>query len=161
MPSYSDMIKFEAEAPQNTIRLVKSGGFYRAYNHSAWLFQTCITQYKVIRKFIKSLDEYIYYIGFPEKNLFDNIGDRNTAKTDFGFDIFLKEDEFQDESNYETWKLSVETVESSKSDYYSMNLTGREAEIEAIRRIREFPLESKSMIECVVFLSELRILLKN
>ncbi len=141
MPSYSEMVKFEAEAPQNTIRLVKSGGFYRAYNHSAWLFQTFITQYKVIRKYIKSLDDNIYYIGFPEKNLFDNIGDRKTEKTEFGFDIFLKEDEVQDEDNYETWKLSVETLDSSKSDYYSMNLTGREAEIEVLRRIREFTLE--------------------
>ncbi len=161
MPSYSEMVKFEAEAPQNTIRLVKSGGFYRAYNHSAWLFQTFITQYKVIRKYIKSLDDNIYYIGFPEKNLFDNIGDRKTEKTEFGFDIFLKEDEVQDEDNYETWKLSVETLDSSKSDYYSMNLTGREAEIEVLRRIREFTLESKSMLECVIFISELRKLLNN
>ena len=39
MPTYIDVIKFEDEAPANTIRLVKSGEFYRAYNHSAWLFQ--------------------------------------------------------------------------------------------------------------------------
>lgn len=161
MPTYTDVIKFESEAPPNTIRLIKSGGFYRAYNHSAWLFQCCVNQYKVIRKFVKNLDTNIYYIGFPDKNLFENIGERRTTKTDYGFDIELAESEYQDEENYETWKLSVETTESSKADYYSLNLTGREAEIEAIRRIREFPIESKSMVECVVFLSELRKLLTN
>lgn len=161
MPSYTEMIRFESEAPLNTIRLVKSGGFYRAYNHSAWLFQNCITQYKVIRKFIKSLDDNIYYIGFPEKNLFDNIGKRETTKTDYGFDILLCEDELPDEDGYETWKLSVETVESSKSDYYSLNFTGREAEIEVIRRIKEFPIESKSMMDCVIFLSQLRMMLNS
>lgn len=155
------MVKFEAEAPINTIRLVKSGGFYRAYNHSAWLFQSCITQYKVIRKYAKSLEDNIYYIGFPEKNLFDNIGDRVSNKTEYGFDIILKDEEIPNEENYEAWKLSVETVDSSKADYFSLNLTGREAEIEAMRMIRQFPLESKSMVECVVFLSELRKLLNN
>ncbi len=145
------MVKFEAEAPANTIRLVKSGGVYRAYNHSAWLFQCCITQYKVIRKYIKPLDTNVYYIGFPEKNLFENIGDRVSTKTEYGFDISLNEYEYQDEANYETWKLSVDTVESSKADYYSLNLSGREAEIEVLRRIRAFPIESNSMVECVVF----------
>ena len=62
MPTYIDVIKFEEEAPANTIRLVKSGEFYRAYNHSAWLFQCCITEHKVMRKYIKSLKTYIYYI---------------------------------------------------------------------------------------------------
>ena len=73
MPTYIDVIKFEEEAPANTIRLVKSGEFYRAYNHSAWLFQCCITEHKVMRKYIKSLKTDIYYIGFPEKSLFNNI----------------------------------------------------------------------------------------
>ena len=32
MHTYIDVIKFEEEAPANTIRLVKSGEFYRAYS---------------------------------------------------------------------------------------------------------------------------------
>ncbi len=49
MPTYVDVLKFEGEAPVNTIRLIKSGEFYRAYNHSAWLFECCIADHKVIR----------------------------------------------------------------------------------------------------------------
>ena len=66
MATYVDIVKFESEAPADTIRLVRSGEFYRAYNHSAWLFQTCITKYKVMRKYVKALKSDIYYIGFPE-----------------------------------------------------------------------------------------------
>ena len=66
MATYVDIVKFESEAPADTIRLVRSGEFYRAYNHSAWLFQTCITKHKVMRKYVKALKSDIYYIGFPE-----------------------------------------------------------------------------------------------
>jgi len=37
MASYEQVLKFEKEAPQGVIRLVDSNGFYRAYNHSAYL----------------------------------------------------------------------------------------------------------------------------
>lgn len=82
MASYSDVLKFEAEVPANTVRLIKSGEFYRAYNHSAWLFQCCIAEYRVMRKYVKSLKSDVYYIGFPEKSLFSNIGERRSSKTE-------------------------------------------------------------------------------
>lgn len=161
MPTYIDVIKFEEEAPANTIRLVKSGEFYRAYNHSAWLFQCCITEHKVMRKYIKSLKTDIYYIGFPEKSLFNNIGERKSTKTEYGFDIELMEFEIPNEEAYETWKMSIETEQSSKGDFHSLPITGAEAEREVIKRIKDFPLENKTMIECTVFLSELRKMLSN
>lgn len=161
MPTYIDVIKFEEEAPSNTIRLVKSGEFYRAYNHSAWLFQCCITEHKVMRKYVKSLKTDIYYIGFPEKSLFNNIGERKSAKTEYGFDIELNIEEIPDEEAYETWKTTIVTEPSSKGDFNSLPLAGMEAEREVIKRLRNFPLENKTMIECTVFLSELRRLLNN
>lgn len=161
MPTYTEVIKFENEAPANTIRLVKSGEFYRAYNHSAWLFQCCITEHKVMRKYIKSLKTDIYYIGFPEKSLFNNIGERKSTKTEYGFDIELMEFEVPDEDAYETWKTTIETEQSSKGDFHSLPLAGADAEREVIKLLRDFPLESKTMIECTVFLSELRKLLNN
>lgn len=159
MATYIETVKFEEEAPKHTIRLIKSGEFYRAYNHSAWLFQCCIAEHKVIRKYVKALNCDIYYIGFPEKSLFNNIGERNSIKTDLGFDIQLSSDEIPDEDGFETWKKTVETSHSSKGDYNSLPLTGAEAEREVLKRIREFPLESKSLVDCAVFLSELRKLL--
>lgn len=159
MATYVETIKFEEEAPEHTIRLIKSGEFYRAYNHSAWLFQCCITEHKVIRKYVKALNSDIYYIGFPEKSLFTNIGERNSIKTDFGFDIQLSSNEIPDEEGFETWKKTIETNHSSKGDYNSLPLTGAEAEREVVKRIREFPLESKSLVDCAVFLAELRKLL--
>lgn len=161
MASLVDMVKFEEECPPRTIRLVKSGEFYRAYNHSAWLFQCCITEHKVIRKYVKSLQRDVFYIGFPGKSLLNNIGKRESRTTDYGFDVTLSEEEVPDDDGYETWKETVSTEQASKSDYYALPLSGTEAEREVIKRLREYPIESKSMIECTVFLAELRKLLNN
>ena len=42
MPSYEQVVKFENEKPQGVLRLVEANGFYRAYNHSAFLFHQAI-----------------------------------------------------------------------------------------------------------------------
>lgn len=114
-----------------------------------------------MRKYVKSLKSDVYYIGFPEKSLFSNIGERKSFKTDMGFDIELHDDEVPDESGFETWKMTVEAQHSSKGDYNSLPLAGADAEKEVIRRLREFPLENKTMVECAVFVAELRKLLNN
>lgn len=161
MPTYIESIKFEESAPANTIRLIKSGEFYRAFNHSAWLFQCCIAEHKVMRKFVKALNDYIYYIGFPEKSLFGNIGERKSTNTEMGFDIELSPDEIPDEVGYETWKTAIETHPESKSEFNSLPPAGYDAERIVISKLKDFPMENKSMIECVVFLAELRKLLNN
>lgn len=161
MATYVDVIKFESEKPGNIIRLVKSGEFYRAYNHSAWLFQSCITEHKVMRKFVKALKCDIYYIGFPERSLLNNIGERKFTKTDMGYDVELSADEMPDENGYETWKATVTTDVSSKGDYNSLPLAGVAAEREVIKQLREYPLENKSMLECTIFLASLRRILNN
>lgn len=161
MAKYIDVVNFESEAPPNTIRLIKSGEFYRAYNHSAWLFHSCIAEHKVMRKYIKAMQADVYYVGFPEKSLFNNIGEHRSVKTEYGFDLELSEDEVPDEAGYDTWKQTIATADSSKGDFHSLPPAGADAEREVLRRIREFPLESKSMVDCAVFLAEMRRLLSN
>lgn len=161
MPSIIDSIKFEESAPKGVIRLIRGGEFYRAYNHSAWLFQCCITQYTVIRKYIKTISSDVYYIGFPEKSLFNNIGDRKLDKTDMGFDIILSENEIPNEEAYDTWKKTTHTEQASKSNFHALPLAGADAEREVIRLLREYPLETKPMMDSVVFLSQLRAMLNN
>lgn len=161
MPTYVTAAHFEELAPSGTIRLIKSGEFYRAYNHSAWLFCCCIAEHKIMRKYVKSLKCDLFYIGFPEKSLFNNIGERKSVKTDLGFDVELFVQEIPDESGYEIWKNNVSTEYSSAGDYNSLPLAGVAAEREVIRLLKEFPLERKTMVDCAVFIAELRKLLSN
>lgn len=161
MPTYVEVLRFEEEAAPNVIRLVKSGEFYRAYNRSAWLFQSCIAEHRVMRKYIKAINDDIFYIGFPEKSLFNNIGERRSEKTEYGFDIVIEDDELPKTEGYETWRSTVVALHSSKGDFNALPIAGVDAEREVLRRLREFQLESKTMVECAVFLAELRTLLNN
>ena len=59
MASYERVVKFESEKPEGVIRLVEANGFYRAYNHSAYLFHQVIAQHKVTRKFVKNINQEV------------------------------------------------------------------------------------------------------
>lgn len=161
MPTIVECVKFEREAPSGVIRLVQAGKFYRAFDHSAWLFQSCITEYKVVRKYVKSLKEDTFMVGFPAERLHDTIGEHRTEKTSLGFDLVLAADELPEEEGYAIWRDMVKGSPASQADYAALPLAGVEAEREVLRRLREFPMESKTMVNCMDFLSELRQLLSN
>lgn len=159
MASIENSLKHESETTPGTVRLVSSGEFVRAYNHSAWLFYCCISKYKVIRKYSKVQQKDVYFLGFPASKLLELANGRVCTKTDFGYDITLKPDEVPAEDGYEAWTKEVPVEAASRADANAMPLSGRELENAVCRKIREFPLETKTPVETVVFLSEMRKLL--
>ena len=161
MPTYQDIVTFENAAPTGVIRLVKEGKFLRAYNHSAWLFHSCIAKYKVIRKHVKAIDSDVMYIGFPESSLASIAGSRQVTKTELGLDLSLRPEEIPDEADYEVWFTTADVGQASKDDFHALPLAGADAEREVIKLLRAFPMENKTMTECVVFLATLRKLLNN
>ncbi len=156
MPSIESSLKFESEVGPGKIRLVTSGEFARAYNHSAWLFYCCVSKYKVIRKFHKPEQRHIYFLGFPTGKLLELIGGRQYEKTDFGYDIALKPEEMPAEEGYEAWTKEVPVEAASRADAAALPPTPRELESAVCRKLREFPLEAKTPLEAMVFLGEMR-----
>ena len=159
--TYKDSIELESAAPAGTIRLLDNGSFYRAFNHSAWLFQCCVSEYKVMRKYVKALKSDAFFIGFPKEKLQEIVGKRKIAATDAGFDVTLGEEELPDEAGYGTWLAAVQAEDASTGDFNSLPLSGADAEREVIRLIRGFPFENSRIIDCVVFLAKLREMLNN
>lgn len=159
MASVENSLKYESEVEPGKVRLITSGEFVRAYNHSAWLFYCCISKYKVIRKFSKAQQKDVYFLGFPVSKLLELTNGRICEKTDFGYDITLKPEELPAEEGYETWTKEVPVEAASRADALATPLAGRELESAVCRKIREFPLETKTPVETVVFLSEMRKLL--
>jgi hypothetical protein len=49
--------------------LYKEGLFYRCYNEDAMLFVKKVKEYKVTSRFIKTLNNYLYCLGFPESEV--------------------------------------------------------------------------------------------
>lgn len=161
MPTYVDIIAFEDAAPAGVIRLVREGKFLRAYNHSAWMFHSCVAKHQVIRKFIKAVQSEVLYIGFPESSLESTAAGRTITKTELGFDIALRPEEIPDETDYEVWRTTINVAPASKDDFYALPLAGSDAEREVIRLIRAFPIENSTMVDCMVFLAAIRKLLNN
>lgn len=159
MPSISEVIKFEKATPAGIIRLIKSGDFLRAYNRSAWLFLQFITQYKVTRKFVKQLNEDVYFIDFPAGKMHETLGDRKTESTELGYDVMLRDTEQPDEAEFPKWLSTIAPEPASAADHNSLPMTGAEAEREVLRQLCEFRMEKATMVDCVVFLSKLREML--
>lgn len=161
MASYDKCVKFESEKPTGVIRLVESNGFYRAYNHSAYLFHLVIAQHKVTRKFVKNINQEIVYVGFPVDKLLERIGDRSHKKTELGYDVELAAGELPDETAYDEWRATVPTEVASRGDANSLSASGDELCRAVCERIRVYPMETKSLIECVSFLAGLKKVLSE
>ena len=159
MASIENSLKYESEVEPGKVRLIASGEFVRAYNHSAWLFYCCVSKYKVIRKYSKQQQRDVYFLGFPISKLLELINGREYAKTDFGYDITLKQEEMPVEEGYEAWTKEVPVEIASRAGASALPLSGRELADAVCKKIREFPLETKTLVETVVFLSEMRKLL--
>ena len=159
MASIENSLKYEAEVEAGKIRLISSGEFVRAYNHSAWLFYSCISKYKVIRKYSKVQQRDIYFLGFPASKLLELCNGRVCEKTDFGYDITLKPEELPGEDGFETWTKEVPVEAASRANASAIPPSGKELESAVCKKIREFPLETKTPVETLVFLSEMRKLL--
>lgn len=58
-----------SDAEQRQIHLFADGSFYRAYEWSAWLCCIYIKQFQVTRRFIKSANADMLFVGFPQTSL--------------------------------------------------------------------------------------------
>lgn len=156
MASYEQVIKFENEKPLGVIRLVEANGFYRAYNQSAYYFHQAIAQHKVTKKFVKNINQEIVYVGFPVDKLLERIGGRSHKKTELGYDVELAAGELPEETVYDEWRATVPTEPASRGDVNSLPTSGDELYRAVCDRIRVYPMETKSLIECVSFLADLK-----
>ena len=144
MASIENSLKYEAEVEPGKVRLITSGEFVRAYNHSAWLFYCCISKYKVIRKFHKPEQRHIYFLGFPTNKLLELLNGRPYEKTDFGYDVALKPEEIPPEDGYETWVKEVPVEAGSRADAFVVG-NSEEALLALVPRVRDFLREELAL----------------
>ena len=73
MAGIKDILDIERERSEPTdwlnIHLFQEGSFYRAYEVSAWLCHTHISQFKVTHRHVKGIDQPIAFVGFPVTSL--------------------------------------------------------------------------------------------
>jgi hypothetical protein len=185
MAKISEILEIEKERTDvsswNVIHLFKEGGFYRAYNWSAWLIVTFAYNddvrkgtsdrkpLNVSRKKTKSGDSDFAFVGFPLKSLEKFIPYQtgftpvNDTQIDVTIELPVLEVELSYESlgqMYEQWKESVPLSEEKprrERDQGDEPPFASPKSITAVMaQVLSYPLESKTPMENMAFISMLK-----
>lgn len=180
MAKISEILEIEKQrtepATWNVIHLFKEGGFYRAYNWSAWLIVTfgyndevrSQTQDRkpltVSRKKVKSGDGDFAFVGFPLKSLEKFLPYRNSFSpvSDTQIDVSVElppgDDELSFESMqdaFEKWKQTVPISEEKQRREEDARASPRSITA-VMAQVLAYPLEQKTPMENTAFISTLK-----
>lgn len=151
------------------IRLYREGIFYKAYERSAYAFVTDVQPFMVKKRFMKSAGRAVVSIGFPSEGLHKHFAPERVKKLENGVEIELTQE--IDIEAFEAWEKGIAlTPEVAKTKVAATTPTTPSAnatvmapppmasctEQEAVMKIRMYPIEGKTPLDCMLFLSELK-----
>lgn len=161
---------------KNVIHLYLEGGFYRAYEWSAWLCHRYIKEFKVTHRKFNNVEQTVLFVGFPLTS-FDKYAEEMTSvrvinekEKEFVLsDLNVPDDMDLDmmKTDFGVWKDSIPVQEPNKkkesAEQQNQNaLLQKEKEgqylsmSQIMNSILAFPLESKSPLDCMLFVSQLK-----
>ena len=162
MAQIKDILDEEGRNDGTFIRLYAEGIFYKAYERSAWAACRVLHPFMVKKRNVRKVGQEVVSIGFPKTSLPKWAGGRRIEP--LGEDsvlIHLSDDERMpfDEQEFSAWKsetalLSVSEAVPEQPKTEQPALTS--VEVDICQSIRRFPIENKSPMECMLFVSELK-----
>ena len=141
----------EEQTPQKMVFFLE-GTFYHAYERSAYLATRHLPKLKVACRYRKAVDANIASVGFPVSSLPKFAVGFSIEQQEMMLLVTLPSDvEYKDE-DFQLWKssLSVTTEENGGPRPVGKTVDG------IIGRIRQFPLEHRTPMEAMFFLSEIK-----
>lgn len=156
------------------VHLHKEGSFLRAYEWSAWLCCRYLHDFKVNKRQFKGIDEAVAYIGFPETSLQEWIPEGAWQRVEDEKHLVMTLPEVMVNevpealaTAFEEWKDAIPQTESNpgmrkkggkeagnagdvRADEVPLTLTA------VMQRVLAFPIESKSPIESMTFLADIK-----
>ena len=154
------------------LHLHREGTFIRAYDWSAWLACKYLHDFKVNKRTFKGIDEPVAYIGFPKTSLEKWIPEGAGQRLEDEKYLVVTLPELMITDTYETmaaayndWKDALPLTESNpglrkkggckdvcmpEADNAPITLTT------IMQRILAFPIESKSPLESMAFLADIK-----
>jgi hypothetical protein len=131
---------------KNGIFLFQEGCFFRAYNRSAMRFVSQIKSIKILKKYIKYIDEKIFYCGFPKNYLEDVLKfvkkkGLKIEKLDKNLHILEINTSKED---YLKWKTQIKSEKKTEKKQTLENLI--------LQKIKNYPLNDKTPNETIKFL---------
>lgn len=154
-----------------SIYLWPDGTFYRAYEWSAWLCVRYIRQFKVTKRMFKALKTDMLFIGFPQTSLekfkpetavVNELPDKCVVLV-LPEVMVTPDSDSTLEADYQNWRTTIPLAESkeakisaeqqslpARANNGSVSMTG------IMKQILEFPVESHSPIDCMLFLVDVK-----
>lgn len=142
-------------SPPDRILLHKEGIFWKAYEQSAMRIHECLRHCMLKRKKVKVVGREVISAGFPLSSLETWAETRQFRVMEDWAEIVLSKGEAEGLPDFEEWKNSVPaSIGDKKSEGNSaMPCDLRDS---VLRRISAFPVESKTPVECMLFLLDLK-----
>ncbi|NDV97614.1 hypothetical protein D0T84_22420 [Dysgonomonas sp. 521] len=144
------------------VRFYKEGVFWVAYEQSAyyvWLQKS----YKATRKYMKCLNSDVISIGFPENALKSFESDALSRSVDNPNICILHLDSPIDEQAFIEWRGQVPLQEKAPLNppvgeklNTPFGEVGGVSDSDIIEMLRQFPLDRRTPIECMQFVSEMK-----
>lgn len=156
---------------RNELHLYKEGTFLRAYNWSAWLACRFLNEFKVNKRHFKDVDDAVVFIGFPEKSLDKWLpeGIEQVAVEEKHLvlrlpDMLLGSNPDSLMNDYSAWIESIPltaTKEASKKNTSGVERAkpsaGTETLTTIMQQILAWPVESRSPLESMNFLADVKV----
>ena len=141
----------------NEIILHREGIFYIAYERSAWLFSVALHTFKVKKQFVKCVAQDVVSIGFPMTSLERYVADCKLYEEDGGVRLLLPSEKIPLVYDFEQWKESQQYVAPKLPETINDDVAENSVPMsEIIKRIKDFPIECKTPVECMLFLIEIK-----
>jgi hypothetical protein len=138
------------------IHLFREGLFFKAYGRSAFLFHTQVKPFKIVRKHYKVVGSDVLLLGFPSGQL-DALFPQGGVETLGEGHVAVNARQPFDPDAYYDWcdevEMGVAPAVSTMPAAVSVH-SCLPAALEA--KIRAFPIERSSPIDCMMFLSALQ-----
>lgn len=152
-----EKLAIERNRQNGCILLFIEGGFYRAYEHSALDAIKNLHEFKVSCRFYKAVNERVACIGFPVTSLAKFANGNIVEQHDDMATIRLSENAIKtSDDEFSTWKEALPTSDDSAGP---MPLQKHHGEV--CRKILGFPIESRTPLQCMIFLTEIKSELMN
>lgn len=161
-----------AEGERDVIHLHREGTFLRAYEWNAFLSCRYLHTFKVNKRAFKGIEQPVAYIGFPETSLDKWMpeGAELEALDEKHLAVHLPKPMIEAmkpvelDVEYVEWKESIPLTEhktkeehkNKKSDTLDGVFEDKVTITSVMHRILEFPIESKSPIESMLFLANVK-----
>lgn len=126
------------------IYLFKEGIFYKVYNEGAFLLKT--KNYKVAVKKIKSIDNEVLSIGFPE-SVFEKLKEEFVIENFEGYSCCNSNETFH-ETVYQNWQNQIINSQPVNTKESNQQLI--------IMEIKNYPLATKTPIEVFAWVASLQ-----